>query len=115
MESVCKQLQELGYEFRPTFSTRERLYFITHLPDPQETTRRYHVHLTYPENPEWKDFLAFRDYLRAHPKEMEEYANLKKRAVLEANEEGDQYRKIKEPMFKKISSFYNDSPPNERI
>lgn len=102
MNSVSKQLQEIGYEFRPAFSTPERLYLITYLADPEEEIRRYHIHLTYPQNSEWKEFLSFRDYLRDHPKEAEEYAELKKKAALEANEEGEKYRKIKEPIFKKI-------------
>lgn len=104
MELISKQLQAMGYEFRANFSTSSRLYFVAHLADPEEATRRYHIHLTYPENPEWKDFLDFRDYLRNHPKALLEYAELKQQAVFEANDEGEKYRKIKEPMFKKISS-----------
>lgn len=113
MESVSKELQDLGYEFRPNFSTKERFYFIIYQPDPEEETRRYHLHLTYHENSEWKDFLAFRDYLRTHPKELKEYSDLKHQAALEADHEGERYRKIKEPMFKKISSLItkNNSRP----
>lgn len=107
LDSVSKQLQSLGYEFKPTFSTTDRLYFITPLPDPEEETRRYHIHLTYPENSEWKEFIGFRDYLRNHPKELQEYAEIKKQAAFEANHEGERYRKIKEPIFKKINSLIN--------
>lgn len=46
MESVCSELQKLGYEFRLIFSTPDRFYFIIYLPDPEEGTRRYHLHLT---------------------------------------------------------------------
>lgn len=74
--TVTKQLQHLGYEFRPTFSTPDRLYFVIYLPDLEEGTRRYHVHLTYPENREWKEFLVFRDHLRSHPEAMQEYAKI---------------------------------------
>lgn len=102
MDSVCSQLQSLGYEFRPTYSTQDRLYFVINLPDPQEEVRRYHLHLTYLENSEWKEFLRFRDYLREHPKERDEYTEMKKIAALEANHEGARYRKLKEPMFKKV-------------
>ena len=105
MDSVSQQLQNLGYEFRPNFSTPERYYFIVYLPDPEEGQRRYHVHLTYPENGEWHQFIGFRDYLRTHPQEMEEYAEMKRRAAAEANHQGEQYRKIKEPIFKKVSSL----------
>lgn len=102
MELVSKKLQAIGYEFRPHFSTADRFYFIAYLSDPEESTRRYHIHLTYPENPEWKEFLDFRDYLIAHPEALQEYAELKQHAVFEAKDEGEKYRKIKDPLFKKI-------------
>ena len=102
IDAVTKQLQSLGYIFRPNGSTPERAFFIIDLPDPEETERRYHVHLTSPESEEGKGLIAFRDYLRAHPAELQEYAELKKRAALEANQNGEAYRKIKEPIFQKI-------------
>ena len=103
MESVSKQLQYLGYEFRPSYSSSDRFYFIIYLPDLEEETRRYHIHLTYPENNEWKEFVGFRDYLRGHPEAILEYAEIKKQAAFEANQDGEQYRKLKEPIFKKVS------------
>jgi GrpB-like predicted nucleotidyltransferase (UPF0157 family) len=108
MDNATAALQELGYEFRPSFSTPDRFYFIIYLPDSEEGSRRYHIHLTYPENKEWKELIGFRDYLRHHPKELQEYAELKKQAAFEANHEGDRYRKIKEPMFEKIRSLTNN-------
>ncbi len=113
MDAVSQQLQNLGYEFRPGFSTQERYYFIIYLPDPEEGQRRYHLHLTYPENSEWQRFIEFRDYLRSHPQEMEEYAEMKRQAALEANHNGEQYRKIKEPMFAKVSSLID--PPDKPL
>jgi GrpB-like predicted nucleotidyltransferase (UPF0157 family) len=104
MEEVKSRLQELGYEFRPSFSTPDRFYFIIYLSDPEEESRRYHIHLTYPENGEWKELIGFRDYLRHHPEELQEYAELKKQAALEANHEGDRYRKLK-LVFHKINSL----------
>jgi GrpB-like predicted nucleotidyltransferase (UPF0157 family) len=95
-------LQTLGYEFRPTFSTPTRLYLITFRPDPIETTRRYHIHLTHPSSQEWHDLIAFRDHLRTHPSAREEYAALKKQAAEMANGDGEQYRKLKEPIFQKF-------------
>lgn len=105
MELISKQLQALGYEYRPNFSTSDRLYFITFRPDVEEDNRRYHIHLTYPENDEWKNFLGLRDYLIKHPKELKEYAEVKRMAVLEANQNGEKYRNIKDPILKKINSF----------
>jgi GrpB-like predicted nucleotidyltransferase (UPF0157 family) len=102
MDDAKEQLQNLGYEFRSAFSTPERLYFVIDLPDPEEEKRRYHVHLTYPESNDWKGLIKFRDYLRCHPEEAQEYAEVKKRAAMEANHSGEKYRKLKEHIFKKI-------------
>lgn len=97
MDATSQQLQHLGYEFRATFSTPDRFYFIIHLPDPEEGNRRYHVHLTYPESSDWKGFICFRDYLRAHPENVQEYAEMKKRAAREANQEGTSNESKKTP------------------
>lgn len=105
MESVCKELQEIGYEFRHTYSTPDRYYLITYLADSEEPSRRYHIHLTYPENKEWREFLAFRDYLITHPKEKQEYAEIKEQSALDANGEGEKYRNLKEPFIDKIKNI----------
>lgn len=102
MDSSKTALQELGYEFRPSFSTPDRFYFIIYLPDPEEERRRYHIHLTYPESKEWAELIGFRDYLLNNPEELQKYAELKKKAVLEADQDGEKYRKLKEPMFQKF-------------
>jgi GrpB-like predicted nucleotidyltransferase (UPF0157 family) len=105
METTSKELQNLGYEFRPSFSTSDRFYFIIYLPDPEEERRRYHVHLTYPASEDWKGLIGFRDYLRTHPEVAEEYGEVKKRAALEADNEGNRYRQLKEPMFQKFKAW----------
>src|SRR5262249_27002497 len=105
MERTSSILQKLGYEFRPTFSTPDRFYFIAYLADPEEGSRRYHIHLTSPSSKEWKELVGFRDYLRTHPEAVEEYANVKKQAAKTANQDGEQYRKMKEPIFQKINAF----------
>lgn len=102
LDSTTHQLQSLGYEYRPKFSTPDRFYFVTYLPDPEEETRRYHIHLTYPESNTWKELIAFRDYLRLHPAALQEYAELKKQAALVANEDGERYRQLKAPILEKI-------------
>ncbi|MCX6991364.1 MAG: GrpB family protein [Chlamydiae bacterium] len=96
------QFQSIGYEFRPSYSTPDRAYFIIYLPDPEEGTRRYHLHLTYLESADWTGLIAFRDYLRTHPKDAEEYSELKRKAALLSDQDGEKYRMLKNPMFKKI-------------
>lgn len=107
--AITLQLESLGYEFKPAIGTSERLFFLISLPDPDEEARVYHLHLTYPENDEWKRFIEFRDFLRRHPAEMLDYAELKKRAALEANQNGEKYRKIKEPIFTRVRTASPDT------
>lgn len=102
-ERAKAALVGLGYEFRPSFSTSERLYFVSFLPDEDEGTRRYHVHVVEPEGAEWRQLVGFRDYLRLHPEEAREYAEIKKAAALEADEDGKKYRQLKERAFKKFT------------
>lgn len=114
MENAPNILQKLGYQYRPTFSTPERFYFIAYLPDLVEGTRRYHIHLTYPSSKEWNELIGFRDYLKTHPEAVEEYASLKRNAANTANHDGKQYRKMKEPMFQKIKAFIEDNEINDK-
>ena len=102
MQTSSDLLQDLGYEFRSNFSTSDRFYFVGNLEDPEEGTRRYHIHLTYLENPEWKKLIQFRDYLKCHPNEAQEYAEIKKKAAKEANQDGIKYREMKETIIQRI-------------
>ena len=101
IENVSHKLAGLGYIFRESGSTEERSFFRIDLPDIEEEVRRYHLHVTFPESIEWKTLLAFRDYLRAHPEIVQEYAALKKKSADEANEDGALYRAKKSPFFQK--------------
>ena len=79
---TAAKLKSLGYEYRKKDEEREKekLFFMADLPDNEFGTRLYHVHLTYPESYELKKSLGFRNFLRTHPKEREEYAEIKRRA-----------------------------------
>jgi GrpB-like predicted nucleotidyltransferase (UPF0157 family) len=107
MECAKTILQELGYEFGLSFSTQDRFYLRIYLPDSKESLRRYHIHLTYKFSKEWKALVAFRDYLIDHPNVMQEYAQTKKQAAMIANEDGEIYRNIKEPLIQKIYDLMN--------
>lgn len=102
-DAALRQLKALGYEFRESGSTKERLFFRVDLPD-DEGKKRYHVHLTAPESCEWKRLIAFRDYLKKHPESLEKYAELKKKSASEVNGNGILYRKLKEPFFQEAFS-----------
>ncbi len=92
----------MGYELRLPHSTPDRLFLRADLPDTEESIRRYHIHLMLFTSKEWKDMLAFRDYLRVHPIEMQHYADVKKQAAAEVCENGIKYRELKGPVFRKV-------------
>jgi GrpB-like predicted nucleotidyltransferase (UPF0157 family) len=102
-QEIKIQLEELGYEFRSFFGSTNHLYCRIDLPDLEEGTRRYHLHLIDPGSEDWKHLIAFRDFLRCHKEAAEEYAQLKARAALEADQNGEIYRTIKDPFFKNMA------------
>ena len=103
LERTAKVLQEfLGYVFRESGSTIERLFFRIDLPDEEEGMRRYHVHLSFAESSEWRDLILFRDYLRDHSEEVQRYAELKKDLVDQVRGDGGLYRKHKAPFFEEV-------------
>lgn len=46
--------------------------------------------------------IAFRDYLRTHPIEMQHYAEVKKQAAAAVCEDGVKYRELKGPVFNRV-------------
>lgn len=102
LKSVSEQLQKLGYEFRLSAGTSERLFFRINLHDEEEGTRIYHIHLTYLNSKDWEEMIEFRDYLRSNPEEAKQYAEIKKKAAEKAHEDREKYIKLKEPTINGI-------------
>lgn len=65
-------LQQVGYKARGELNIPFRFYFTK-----RETSPEINLHMYEEGNPEIKLHLLFRDFLRAHPKEREAYAQLK--------------------------------------
>lgn len=65
-------LKRAGYEHRGERGVPGREFFCRGQP------RAYHVHLVEEGGPLWLEYLAFRDYLRAHPKAARQFADLKR-------------------------------------
>jgi GrpB-like predicted nucleotidyltransferase (UPF0157 family) len=102
MENISEQAQKAGYIFRPLACTKTRLFLRTEYPEDFSNGIAYHLHITFPESADWKEAIAFRNYLRAHPEDLEKYAEIKKQAAQEANENTDKYKSIKEGIIKEI-------------
>jgi GrpB-like predicted nucleotidyltransferase (UPF0157 family) len=109
LETVFKGLESAGYEFRPNAGNAERFVFVREIRNKDQEKERYHLHVTYTENSQWKIDLAFRDYLRTHPKDLEEYADIKQKAAAEANQSKEEYMRIKKPVIERILAKTNVS------
>jgi GrpB-like predicted nucleotidyltransferase (UPF0157 family) len=68
-------LKRAGYDHRGEHGVPGRQYFRRGEP------MGYHVHLVEESGPLWRDYLAFRDYLRAHPYGARQFADLKRTLV----------------------------------
>ena len=65
-------LVRAGYEHRGERGVPGREFFCRGEP------RAYHLHLVVEGGPLWRDYLAFRDYLRAHPEAVRAFAETKR-------------------------------------
>ena len=70
-------LGELGWVLAPEPDDRRerKLSFCT----PSVALRTHHLHVVERDAPDWRGWLAFRDYLRRHPEQAREYGELKTR------------------------------------
>jgi GrpB-like predicted nucleotidyltransferase (UPF0157 family) len=76
-------LREIGWVFapEPADESERRLSFCT----PSEEQRTHHLHIVERSFPEWRGWIAFRNYLRKNPMVAQEYGELKTHL---ANEHG---------------------------
>ena len=107
---ISKILQEkLGYDFRPDGGDEQRLFFWRCQKDNNDIQRTYHVHLTDAENQNYKQTIALRDYLRAHPQDAKRYDDVKKQAselAMKSNDYEEQkkiYQKSKSNLIEELN------------
>ena len=95
-EAITKKLKQLGFENSPfphylpllvaTTTWNQKKYFIL-------------LYVLSPENPTFKDWLAFRNYMRQNPNDAKAYNEVKKQAIKEGNTRGDSYQNAKSPFL----------------
>lgn len=103
--------KKLGYEYKKDVSIKgERLFFKKIAPSEYSKETFYHLHLTYPNSKDYKQAISFRDFLISNPKYVNIYSSIKKEASKEAQKGKNRkeariiYKKIKDPLIKKILS-----------
>jgi GrpB-like predicted nucleotidyltransferase (UPF0157 family) len=72
IQDYISAFERAGYEHRGERGVPGRQFFRRGRP------RSYHVHLVDHDGPLWRDYLAFRDYLRAHAREARQFADVKR-------------------------------------
>ena len=100
--NIIKKLEKLGYDYNLEHQRDKRRIFLQKKITYSGKERRIHIHLTL-NNEFWNTFIAFRNYLRTHDKERDEYAKLKKEAVKHAKGEGTKYREYKSKFLENIT------------
>ena len=65
--------------------------------------RTHHVHCAPKEHPIW-DGLAFRDYLRSHAEEREQYAELKRELAVSFHSDRERYTQAKTDFIRQVTS-----------
>ena len=94
-------LQKLGYEYMSERMFDNRKFF----PKGSRENRTHHLNLVLQDDPEqWTKPIAFRDYLRTHDREREEYAKLKITLAQEYANDRATYTKLKDDFFQSIFS-----------
>lgn len=67
-------LEAVGYSYWRDNPNQERMFLVRGLPP--NGPRTHHIHMVEPTSESWERVL-FRDYLRAHPREVQRYGQLK--------------------------------------
>ncbi len=86
-------LRKLDYVYWAENPEQDRMFFVKGMP-PFGSRRTHHVHVTELHGKMWRR-LAFRDYLRAHPKEAASYERLKRRLAAEYRADREAYTDAK--------------------
>lgn len=82
-------LKHAGYEPRGERGVPGRQFLCWGQP------RAYHVHLVEEGGPLWRDYVAFRDYLRAHAEAARQFADLKRVLAARSSQDREAYMNAK--------------------
>lgn len=92
-------LQKLGYEYMPERMFDNRKFF----PKGSQENRTHHLNLVLQNDPEqWTKPIAFRDYLRTHETERDEYAKIKTNLAKQYANDRAAYTRLKDNFFQSI-------------
>ena len=91
-------LEDSGYAYRENGSDKTQVLFAK---GPEEF-RTHYLHITTLGSSVWRNDIAFRDYLRTHPKAMREYEKLKKNLASRYADNREGYTASKDTFIKSV-------------
>jgi GrpB-like predicted nucleotidyltransferase (UPF0157 family) len=91
-------LESAGYEYRDNGSDDMQVLFAKG----PEVKRTHYLHVTALDSSGWKTPLAFRDYLRTHPDEVQRYEQLKQKLAARYSDNRAKYTAGKMDYFKEV-------------
>lgn len=78
---------------------------------PSIATRTHHLHVVEMRSSAWRDWIVFRDYLRAHPEVARDYARIKIDLAQADNTDRPRYRSGKAPFIHDVLRIARQSGP----
>jgi len=99
-EECVEPLQSIGYEHVPEYNEiiPERRYFHK---GPAEA-RTHHLHVVELASDFWERHLLFRDFLRTHPEEAQQYYDLKKELAANYRSDREAYTEAKTAFIESV-------------
>lgn len=100
-EKCIEPLRSVGYEYQPEHEAQipERRFFRKGNPAKEQ---HYHLHIVDKKGDFWKRHLLFRDYLRTHPKTVQQYYKLKKELASKYGSNREGYTEAKTSFIESI-------------
>jgi GrpB-like predicted nucleotidyltransferase (UPF0157 family) len=105
MHKIVDTLVSRGFKHSPEGDNPPEKLFVSGYYRYGDEDIHIHIHITYHGSKEEYTKILFRDYLRNHPDEAENYYRLKMKWVEEAKNTGEDYGDLKTPYIKKILKY----------
>ncbi|MGN0635386.1 MAG: GrpB family protein [Acutalibacteraceae bacterium] len=99
LDAVIAALQEIGYQHEGDLGIRGREAFRY---DGKSHLQAHHLYVCPQDSEELKRHIAFRDYLRSHPKAVREYSRIKEEGASLYPQDIDRYIEHKSSFIEKI-------------
>lgn len=95
LDEYNPEMERLGYTPKGEYGIPGRRFFLKDLQN-----RTHHVHAFNAGSPDVIDYIAFRDYLIAHPQVAKEYGDLKQRCARDCDNDVVKYMNMKQEFVK---------------